>query len=171
MVEKRCVSRTHNGDQIKANVDRSVLHPLQQLYNAPLIDPSRLIRDEAQIAAAVPILMQTHADIKPVLEKARANKLLGSSLQCSVVLEIQDESALAVLTEYADELEAMFVVSSVGINTEIPEKPEWHLKHDFAHGVIHVLPPNQAKCPRCWRYVAPAEDRLCGRCEEVIFEV
>lgn len=35
-------------------------------------------------------------------------------------------------------------------------------------GTVLVLPPEQAKCPRCWRYVAPAEDELCGRCEDVV---
>ncbi|KAK5657033.1 hypothetical protein OQA88_3559 [Cercophora sp. LCS_1] len=148
--------------------DKSVLHPLQQLYNAPLIDPSRLIYSEKDIKAAVPALMHTHANIKHVLEQARTSKLLGSSLQCSVILQVQDEGVRDLLTKYVDELEAMFVVSSVRINAEIPDQPEWHLQHEFDHGVIHVLPPNHAKCPRCWRYVAPVEDQLCGRCKEVV---
>ncbi|KAI0474021.1 isoleucyl-tRNA synthetase [Xylariaceae sp. FL0804] len=33
--------------------------------------------------------------------------------------------------------------------------------------VVTVRNPRGAKCPRCWRYVAPSPDALCARCGEV----
>ena len=157
--------------------DASVIHPLQQLYAAPLpADPARLVLDEAELRAAVPTLMRAHAAIKTASELARGDGVLGSSLQCSVVLEVPSEGkALKVLRRFGDELETMFVVSSVEVNDEAAVgQAEWKYVSEFeAEGVqckAYVLPPKQAKCPRCWRYVAPKEDELCGRCESVVGE-
>ncbi|KAK0731832.1 tRNA synthetases class I-domain-containing protein [Lasiosphaeris hirsuta] len=151
--------------------DASVIHPLKQLYSAPIIDPSRLTHDETALRAAIPVLMSAHSAIKAASEPARASKVLGSSLQCSVVLEVPEGEALKSLEAYADELEAMFVVSSVEINGAVPECA-WKYSEVFEVGEVRctawVLPPKQDKCPRCWRYVAPKEDALCGRCEEVV---
>lgn len=153
--------------------DPSAVHPLRQLYGAPLVDPARLWLDEAQLRSDMPALMRAHAAIKAASELARADKVLGSSLQCSVVLEAPAGSAaLAALERYRDELEAMFVVSSVELNGAVAADAAWKYSGEFeVDGVgcrVWVLPPKQAKCPRCWRYVAPAEDALCGRCEEVV---
>jgi isoleucyl-tRNA synthetase len=153
--------------------DVSVVHPLRQLYAAPLVDPARLVRDEAELRRAVPILMRTHAAIKAASELARADKVLGSSLQCRVVLEVPEggKTVLEALGRYRDELEAMFVVSEVEINGGVSDA-EWRYCEEFELDGVQckawVLPPTQAKCPRCWRYVAPKEDELCGRCEDVV---
>ncbi|KAL2137887.1 hypothetical protein VTI28DRAFT_7920 [Corynascus sepedonium] len=149
------------------------LHPLRQLYNAPLVDPSRLTLDQAELREAVPVLMAAHAAIKAASEPARADKVLGSSLQCDVVLEVPEGGrALDILRRYREELAAMFVVSSVELNGAIREALEWKYCEEFeldgSQCKAWVLPPTQAKCPRCWRYVAPKEDALCGRCEEVV---
>lgn len=125
--------------------------------------------------------MAAHAGIKSAAESARLAKVLGSSLQCSVVLEISDPKVASVLEQFGDELAAMFVVSSVEINIPIPHA-EWKFTESFnvssATGTPDspvqctavVLPPKQSKCPRCWRYVAPKEDELCHRCEHVVQE-
>lgn len=115
--------------------------------------------------------MSIHAAIKSALEIGRRDKVLGSSLQSSVIIEIADSATQEVLEKYSDELETMFVVSSVKINSPLPADSEWSYVEEFevngAKGKVVALPPIQAKCPRCWRYVAPKEDTLCQRCEEV----
>lgn len=126
---------------------------------------------EPELRKAVPVLMSAHAAIKAASERARAEKVLGSSLQCSVILEVPEGKALSSLKGLAAELEAMFVVSSVDLNIEVPES-EWGFSEAFeSHGskcLAWVLPPREAKCPRCWRYVAPKEDELCQRCDEIV---
>lgn len=132
--------------------------------------------------------MAAHAAIKAALERARSDKVLGSSLQSSVVLSVSEGNpkAEAVLRRYADELDALFVVSSVEIvdNTPLPKgsgsgSEPWSYEQEIVLGgdvgeggavigTAVVLPPKQAKCPRCWRYVAPAEDTLCERCADVV---
>lgn len=117
-------------------------------------------------------ITEVHSAVKATLEQARTAKVLGSSLQSSVILEIEEGKAAAVLGRYLDELEDIFVVSSVQINQPLPDSPDWAYQQEFeiqdAKLKVHVLPPKQEKCSRCWRYVAPVEDALCGRCEEVV---
>ncbi|KAM7207116.1 isoleucine--tRNA ligase [Rhypophila sp. PSN 637] len=155
--------------------DSSVLHPLHQLYDSPVIESSRLSLDEAQIRADMPALMSAHAAIKGASEVARENKAMGSSLQCSVVLQVPEGTkAFDGFARYQDELADMFVVSSVELNGEIPSSCEWMFEREFEVGgqtfKATVLPPKQAKCSRCYRYVAPKEDELCGRCEQLVAE-
>ncbi|KAJ2969344.1 hypothetical protein NQ176_g8712 [Zarea fungicola] len=154
--------------------DSSMVHPAKQVYDLPVINPKRLSYDTKKLQEDLPKLSAVHEAIKAGLEPARLAKEVGSSLQCSVVITTEDASLLSCLDEYQDELDAIFVVSSVSVNTKLPEQPAWH--HSKAIGIdnpkfqgqVHVLPPVQAKCSRCWRYQAVEEEGLCGRCEQEV---
>jgi isoleucyl-tRNA synthetase len=123
--------------------------------------------------------MSANAAIKTAQEEARTAKLIGSSLQSSVILDLP-EPARAIYAKYKDDLEAIFVVSSVELNGESKTRNEqaegkegqWKFGAEFdapgGRAKAWVLPPREAKCPRCWRYVAPVEDELCTRCEDVV---
>jgi isoleucyl-tRNA synthetase len=119
--------------------------------------------------------MSIHGAVKGALELARKNKALGSSLQSSVIINIQNPTVLATLARYEEELDSMFVISSFEINSQIPEST-WSYSQKFTiegvdggvEGTVHVLPPKQHKCPRCWRYVAPKEDAPCQRCTDIV---
>ncbi|KAF5027591.1 hypothetical protein F66182_333 [Fusarium sp. NRRL 66182] len=152
--------------------DMSLEHPARQLYSAPLVDSLRLTLPQDVVRKDKATVTEIHSAVKATLELARTAKVLGSSLQCSVILEIEDGKAAAVLGRYLDEVEDIFVVSSVQVNQALPDNPEWAYRQEFeiqdAKVKVHVLPPKQEKCSRCWRYVAPVEDALCGRCEEVV---
>ncbi|KAI0126614.1 isoleucyl-tRNA synthetase [Xylariales sp. AK1849] len=163
----------HRPDWMKR--DSSTPHPLQQLYHDAIIDSNRLTQDLQTLREHIPVLMAIHAVIKPSLEKARTDKVVGSSLQSFVNISIPDSKTTAVLEKYADELESIFVVSSVVVNSAISDSPEWSYSQEFEingkKGTVTVLPPKQAKCPRCWRYLAPVEEQLCGRCEDIVKDV
>ncbi|EAQ93713.1 hypothetical protein CHGG_01948 [Chaetomium globosum CBS 148.51] len=135
--------------------DETVVHPLHQLYDAPLVDEGRRTVAEGALREAVPVLMRTHAAIKAASELARGDKVLGSSLQCDVVLEVPEGKALQALERFREELEAMFVVSSVELNGTVAEDAQWKYCEEFElegkQCKAWVLPPKQAKCPRCWR--------------------
>ncbi|KAI2622469.1 isoleucyl-tRNA synthetase [Hypoxylon sp. NC1633] len=152
--------------------DTSLTHPLHQLYDDPIVSSRRLTQDLKSLREDIPVLMSAHAAVKSGLEAARVDKVVGSSLQSSVILEVPEASTREILQKYADELEDMFVVSSVEINAALPDDPEWIYTREFeingTKGAAVVLPPKQPKCPRCWRYVAPAEDALCRRCVDVV---
>ncbi|KAF4340563.1 isoleucyl-tRNA synthetase [Fusarium beomiforme] len=152
--------------------DISLISPNRQLYDAPLVDPLRLTLPQDVVRKDQSILTEVHGAVKATLEDARTAKALGSSLQSAVYLEIEEGKAAAVLGRYLDELHDIFVVSSVDVNEPLPENPAWAYQREFeiqdAKVKVHVLPPKQDKCSRCWRYMAPQEDALCGRCEEVV---
>lgn len=172
------------------------VHPLRQLYTSPVIDDARLPAEvEQKLREVMPVLFAVNTGIKSATEVARRDKKVGSSLQCSVILQIPDQEIAITLLGFSAELESSLVVSHVGINQPLPETAEWKYSVDFqvprvrdvavfsngeggdvqtegsSSGVTctaWVLPPNAHKCPRCWRYVAPQEDQLCGRCENVV---
>ncbi|ETS81202.1 hypothetical protein PFICI_06204 [Pestalotiopsis fici W106-1] len=159
--------------------DMAVVHPLHQLYATPVISEDRLTLDLPAVRKDIPTLMAVHSAIKTGLEKARADKVVGSSLQSSIVVSTSDAGVIAVLERYADELANMFVVSSLEITAgdASPSTPGWEqykqeidINGSGVKGTIAVLPPHDAKCSRCWRYIAPVEDSLCGRCEEMVKE-
>lgn len=150
----------------------SIEHPARQIYNAPLIEPGRLTLDREQMRQDWPVLNAVHVAVKAGLEKAREAKALGSSLQCSVVISTDHTRVAEVLTRWLDELSAIFVVSHVEVNEPLPEHSPWVEQSEFettyGSGRVQVLPPRQAKCSRCWRYMAEEEDGLCHRCEDVV---
>ena len=143
------------------------VHPFHRTLDQPLT-PRNIMIDE-KISDDVTWLLNANAAIKTAQEEARAQKLVGSSLQSSVVLQLP-ESAKELYGQYADELDSIFVVSSVEICGNV--EGEWKFAAEFdapgGKGTAWVLPPKEEKCPRCWRYIAPAEDELCKRCEEVV---
>lgn len=156
----------HRPQWMKDNT--SPVHPLQRST-----DELRLLSYQFPpgLATEISHLMSANAAIKTAQEEARAAKLVGSSLQSSVVLALPIESQ-DLFQRYADELPDLFVVSAVEFGSAEDRAAEWKFKADFevpgGKATAWVLPPKEEKCPRCWRYVAPAEDELCGRCADVV---
>jgi isoleucyl-tRNA synthetase len=143
------------------------IHPFHRTLDDPIISPNRNVRDD-NLLTDLPWLLNANTAVKTAQEEARGKKIIGSSLESSVVLQLPSQ-ALGVFERYADELETIFVVSSVKSGGEV--EGAWKYCCDFdvpgGKGTAWVVPPEEHKCPRCWRYVAPVEDELCTRCEEV----
>ncbi|KAL5611767.1 hypothetical protein BROUX41_000658 [Berkeleyomyces rouxiae] len=162
-------------------LDPAAPSPARQLYSAPLVSAERLRAsdiDDAQLARDIPLLLAASSAVKAALEKGRLAKALGSSLQSAVVLSVADAQLRQRLRAYASELDAMFVVSSVDVVEQLVEptaEAQWFYTHDFeVQGMqmrASVLPPRMHKCARCWRFLAEAEEGLCGRCEDVVKNV
>jgi isoleucyl-tRNA synthetase len=145
------------------------IHPFHQTLADPLT--SRNFKIDKEISDNIPWLLKANAAIKTAQEEARAKKVIGSSLQSSVFLQLS-ERASHLFDRYRDDLENIFVVSSVEIGAQFLQEGDWVFSEDFdtpcGKGTAWVQPPKQDKCPRCWRYVAPAEDELCERCKQVV---
>ncbi|KAI5467391.1 tRNA synthetases class I-domain-containing protein [Mariannaea sp. PMI_226] len=151
--------------------DSSLENPARQLYHSPL-DANELTLPPATLRDDYAALGTLNRAVQAIMERARADKVLGSSLQCSIHLAVEDKNMIKLLERYADELESILVVSSVELNQPLPEDALWAYQESSmvqdTEVQIHVLPPKQEKCSRCWRYVAPTENDLCNRCEEVV---
>ncbi|KAI6360860.1 hypothetical protein MCOR25_006597 [Pyricularia grisea] len=169
-------------DHAPAWLKETMPHPLQRLYNDPLVaDPGLLTIPEAKLRAVMPVLDAGRAAINAAAEIGRTNREVGQSLQTAVTLYSRFGSvndALQLLGE--EQLAAYYVVSCVKINSEIPVGLDYwtysakaKIEAGQAKGAVIkavVRHPSDHKCPRCWRYVAEEVDELCGRCEDVVKE-
>ncbi|KAI9799912.1 MAG: isoleucine-tRNA ligase [Piccolia ochrophora] len=157
------------------------LHPLRRPFPT-----SRPEWDNAQLVTDLPVLLAAKEAVNAAQEQARAAKRLGSSLQCTVVLafpslsDSQSSATYNMFKPYAEELEALFVVSAVRLTRwsfNLADHVAWMYSAPFdtlagVNAKAYVLPSGLAKCIRCWRYTAApiAEPGLavCARCDEVL---
>lgn len=133
-----------------------------------------------KIRKDIPILLNANSAIKAAQEDARGQKLIGSSLQCSVYLQLPSPEMHEIFKRYLDSLPSIFVVSKIelGIGTiSVPvDELEWKFSRAFdvgkgkdCEGCAWVLPVKEGKCERCWRYVIEEESRdLCDRCAGLV---
>lgn len=128
-------------------------------YNPDMMDNSLNERWEK--------LIRIRADVARELEKMRAAKLIGNSLEASVNLYTHNEDLHTFLKNYENDLPAIFIVSEVKLGKDVPSTavkgellPELWVKCDVsAH----------QKCERCWNYretvgINKAHATICDRC-------
>jgi isoleucyl-tRNA synthetase len=100
-------------------------------------------------------LIAVRSEVNRVLEMARQEKTIGTSLAAHVTLRARGETA-ALLDAYRDQLPMLFIVSQTT------------LVHEGGEGTgldVGVARAEGEKCPRCWRTVASVStDGLCERC-------
>ena len=100
------------------------------------------------------------------LETARANKVIGHSLNAKITLYADDEE-YNFIKENLEILKTVFIVSDLQIDKNLRKNEEKiGVKVDTAEG---------EKCERCWMYsTTVGEDKenptICHRCSEVIKE-
>ena len=103
-------------------------------------------------------------DVKKVLEQARADKTIGSSLEAAVTLYCSDEMYDFLNAIPMDELADLMIVSHVDL-----VKGEGDVKgltEGLGMSVAHAA---GNKCLRCWKFdTAVGEDGLCPRCAKVL---
>ena len=103
-------------------------------------------------------------DVKKVLEQARADKTIGSSLEAAVILYCSDEMYDFLNAIPMDELADLMIVSHVDL-----VKGEGGVKgltEGLGMSVAHAA---GNKCLRCWKFdTAVGEDGLCPRCAKVL---
>lgn len=96
-------------------------------------------------------LLEYRSLILQALEKARAQKIIGSSLQAHVEFTVPKEKK-TFLGNY--DWAEITIASEVSLT-------EGELN-------VKVSPSTHSKCPRCWKYLAEVEEKgSCVRCERV----
>ncbi|HVP90633.1 MAG TPA: isoleucine--tRNA ligase [Terriglobales bacterium] len=111
--------------------------------------------------AEMAALLSVREKVLKSLEKARAEGLVGNSLEAMVTLRASGDEA-ALLERKAADLPALFIVSAVAV--EKGAGPELD---------VAVVRAPGAKCERCWNYstfVGRSAERptLCERCDAVV---
>jgi isoleucyl-tRNA synthetase len=110
------------------------------------------------------LIYQTRMDANKVLEEKRNEKLIGKSLEASVTISVADEKAYATLSEAAQLLAEVLIVSEVRVE-----------KAESGETAYVVARAEGEKCDRCWMYLHSvgknaAHPTLCARCAKVVSE-
>ena len=103
-------------------------------------------------------------DVSKALENARNEKLIGSSQEAIVNLEIKDTDLKEILEDFdEEELEHLFIVSKVNLVEDLEGT-------ELNTCVVNVKKHDGIKCDRCWNYINNDEvveiegAHLCPRC-------
>jgi isoleucyl-tRNA synthetase len=109
------------------------------------------------------------SDVNKALEIARANKLIGKPLDANVTLFCDDETA-KFIESIKEDLKALFIVSSVNIQTGVAVG---EFKGDIEGLSVTIIQAEGEKCERCWIYSKTiGEDSehptLCSRCSKTV---
>ncbi len=107
-------------------------------------------------------LFDFRTEVMKALEVARADKLIGKSLDAKVAITTSSSETYDLLCSFASELETVFIVSQVEIAKGDSDK-------------IEVSAANGKKCDRCWKFAIEGDSCedgfLCARCSKIISEL
>lgn len=165
------------------HIRNSCIHPAKR--KAALSGPHVSVGHNTPLRNNISNLLHANTAVKSAQEIARANKRMGSSLQCQVMFQIsaltsRNKEVHDALERHRSLLEKLLVVSKVGVcGTSLPTsvtESAWSYKSDFQYAGFpvsaHVFAPLERKCIRCWKYNARPNDEidaaLCARCSEVV---
>ncbi|PIE70757.1 MAG: isoleucine--tRNA ligase [Deltaproteobacteria bacterium] len=117
-------------------------------------------------------LINVRGEVTKALEAARVQKVIGHALDASVTL-YPPEDLTGLLTQYAEMMPTLCIVSRVTVETTTPA-PENAFFSDEIEGLkICVEKAPGEKCERCWIYsttVGASSDHptVCERCREAL---
>ncbi|MBI3269180.1 MAG: isoleucine--tRNA ligase [Planctomycetes bacterium] len=121
-------------------------------------------------------VLRVRGDVAREVEKLRAAKTVGSSMEASVRLAAGDADLRALLTRYREDLAAIFIVSEVVLAdgaTAAGVQPEGVPGTEFPSLRVHVQRSTHPKCERCWGHRASVgqaaeHPTICARCVEAL---
>ena len=115
-------------------------------------------------------LFELRDDVMKALELARAEKLIGKSLDAKVTVYTADDAAYALLSAFAGDLATVFITSAAEVVKG--EAPEGAVKGEDGRIAVVVSPAEGCKCDRCWAYakegISEGENFLCARCKNIL---
>ena len=114
-------------------------------------------------------LQKVRSEVSKELEKARADKQLGQSLEAKVILQVPEEYR-QLLNDYLELLPSYFIVSQVELNNNLTDGTE---AENIPGLKVQILPADGEKCERCWNFAtsvgASSEyPTICTRCAEAL---
>lgn len=113
------------------------------------------------------LLQGVRNDVLKALEEKRSEKLIGSSLDATIILAPKNKNVEQLLAKFDQRsLNQLFIVSKVILTTDKSLK-------EYENSYVNVEANNGIKCERCWNKVDPNEvvdGCLCHRCAQVLKE-
>ncbi len=133
--------------------------------------------DAARDSGAAPAwdrLMKLREEVAGVLEQARKEKLIGSSLEAAVLLtpdEALEADRGATGTQGAS-LADLFIVSAVARGSAEDGSGGWSRSAAYPGLSLRFEKAPGRRCDRCWKVTPEAEESgLCSRCRQVLGEM
>ena len=120
---------------------------------------------DSQLEERYEQLYKVRSEVSKQLEKARADKQLGQSLEAKVLLDVPEDYR-QLLAEYLDLLPTYFIVSQVELTSDLPDA----VAAENLPGLkLQILPAEGEKCERCWNFsTSVGQDSvhptICARC-------
>ena len=110
-------------------------------------------------------------DVMKALELARAEKLVGKSLEAKITLYTKDEELLSLLNGFGAELNTVFIVSGVKVLAE--DAPAGAHTEGASGVAVLVEPADGCKCDRCWSFSTEGKHTeedgfICARCAAIL---
>lgn len=123
--------------------------------------PLFTIPNSDEIREKVERLLAIRDDVLKALEEARAEKVIGKSLEAHVFLHVSDEDNRLIDEMLGERLAQWLIVSEATLtNVELKQYETTQVKVEVCDGVV---------CPRCWNITeSTREDGLCDRCAKVL---
>ncbi len=110
-------------------------------------------------------------DVMKSLEVARANKVIGKSLEAKIKIYTESDELFEILNSFGSELNTLFIVSQVEIVKGKAPEGVVVVEEGSAIGV-EVMNAEGEKCDRCWMYTTDGEtvdgSHICARCKAII---
>ena len=124
---------------------------------------------DSQLEERYEQLQKVRSEVSKQLEKARADKQLGQSLEAKILLDVP-ESYQQLMVEYLDLLPTYFIVSQVELTTDLPAAVD---AENIPGLRLQVLPADGEKCERCWNYSISVGQNsehptICTRCADAL---
>lgn len=127
-------------------------------------------------------LLRMRSVVLSLLEKARGDKHLKSSLEAEVDIILPSNICmqpylLRLIEREETFLKTLFIVSDANLTDEgslgttsfaWSYVSSMHIPDSDLELAIRIRPASSSKCPRCWTYSREEEHELCPRCEDVV---
>ena len=115
-------------------------------------------------------LFELRDDVMKALEIARADKLIGKSLDAKVAVYTNDSDIYSLLDSFKSELPAVYIVSAAEI--VLGDAPADAFAETDSGIAVKVSVADGERCDRCWMHstecVSDGEGYLCPRCRAIV---
>lgn len=116
-------------------------------------------------------IIKVRKEVSKALELARKDKLIGHSLDASVILGVTEE-VRQLLAPYENDLRTLFIVSSASM-MPFDELTEGMEGEEVKGVKVKVALSQDTKCERCWVHDSTtgadnSQPTICSRCVDAL---
>ncbi|HEY8464112.1 MAG TPA: isoleucine--tRNA ligase [Bacillota bacterium] len=119
--------------------------------------------------------LEVRRDVSKALELARAQKLIGSSLEAKVILYLPGNK-VNLIEHFRSDLPYLFIVSQVEVLVDTAAPADAYQGETVPGLKVRIEKATGTKCERCWNYSTAVGSvagyaTLCPRCAEVVAQL